>query len=163
MASILEQIKGGEVRHFNAGEVVIEQGKRTNLLFFLVEGTVEVVKDGTQVAKASQPGAVFGELSALLGGNHTATVRTLERCTFHVVQNPREFLEASPTVCLHVCELVARRLDAVNKYLVDVRQQFEGHEHLGMVDNVLETLMHRHPVNRVKAGESKVRQTESSD
>src|SRR3984957_4309972 len=138
MSSILEQIDGGEVRHFNAGEVVIEQGQRTNLLFFLIEGTVEVVKDGTQVAKASQPGAVFGELSALLGGNHTATVRTLEPCAFHVVQNPR-------------------------KYLVDVKQQFEGHEHLGMVDNVLETLMHRHPVNRVKAGESKVRQTESSD
>jgi CRP/FNR family transcriptional regulator, cyclic AMP receptor protein len=163
MSSILEQINGGEVRHFNAGEVVIEQGKRTNLLFFLIEGTVEVVKDGTQVAKASQPGAVFGELSALLGGNHTATVRTLKPCAFHVVQNPREFLEASPTVCLHVCELVARRLDAVNKYLVDVKQQFEGHEHLGMVDNVLETLMHRHPVDRVKAGESKVRQTEPSD
>jgi hypothetical protein len=25
--------------------------------------------------------------------------------------------------CLHICELVARQLDAVNQYLVDVRQQ----------------------------------------
>jgi CRP/FNR family cyclic AMP-dependent transcriptional regulator len=163
MSSILELIEGGEVRHFETAEVVIEQGKRTNLLFFLIEGAVEVVKDGHQVAKASQPGAVFGELSALLGGDHTATVRALEPCSFHVVENPREFLQASPIICLHVCELVARRLDAVNKYLVDVKQQFQGHEHLGMVDNVLETLMHRHPVHRVKAGELKVRQTESPD
>jgi hypothetical protein len=44
-----------------------------------------------------------------------------------------------------------------------VKQQFEGHEHLGMVDNVLETLMHRHPVSRPKPGESQIRQTESSD
>ena len=51
----------------------------------------------------------------------------------------------------------------LNKYLVDVRQQFQGHEHLGMVDGVLETLMHRHPVNRVKPSELKVRQTEPSD
>ncbi len=163
MASILELIQGAELRNFGTGQVVIAQGEKTNLLFFLIEGAVEVVKDGVPVAKSSEPGAVFGELSALLGGNHTATVRALKPSAFHVVQNPREFLEASPIICLHVCELIARRLDSLNKYLVDVKQQFNGHEHLGMVDNVLETLMHRHPVNRIKASESKVRQTESSD
>jgi CRP/FNR family transcriptional regulator, cyclic AMP receptor protein len=160
MASILELIHDSEVRRFETGQVVVEQGKRTNLLFFLIEGAVEVVKDGVPVATASQPGAVFGELSALLGGNHTATVRALKPSSFHIVQNPREFLETSPLICLHVCELVARRLDALNKYLVDVKQQFEGDEHLGMVDNLLETLMHRHPVSRVRPSESKVRQTE---
>ena len=160
MASILELIHDSEVRRFETGQVVVEQGKRTNLLFFLIEGAVEVEKDGVPVAMASQPGAVFGELSALLGGNHTATVRTLKPSSFHIVQNPREFLERSPLICLHVCELVARRLDALNKYLVDVKQQFEGDEHLGMVDNLLETLMHRHPVSRVRPSESKVRQTE---
>ena len=163
MPSILELIHGGDVRHFDAGQVVIEQGERTELLFFLIEGAVEVVKDGVQVATASQPGAVFGEISALLGGNHTATVRALKPCTFHVVQNPRDFLESSPIVCLHVCELVARRLDAVNKYLVDVKQQFQGNEHLGMREDVLETLMHRHRVKRVRPSQSKFRQTELSD
>jgi hypothetical protein len=58
---------------------------------------------------------------------------------------------------------VARRLDAVNKYLVDVKGQFEGHEHLGMIDNVLETLMHRHPGSRVRPSESQIRQTEAQD
>ena len=163
MASILELLHDNEVRRFEAGQVVVQQGEKTNLLFFLIEGAVEVVKDGVPVATASQPGVVFGELSALLGGNHTATVRALKSSSFHVVQNPREFLQASPAICLHVCELVARRLDAVNKYLVDVKQQFEGNEHLGMVDNVLETLMHRHPAGRVKPDESKIRQTELPD
>jgi CRP/FNR family cyclic AMP-dependent transcriptional regulator len=163
MSSILELLQGGELRHFDQGQVVIDQGDKTNLLFFLIEGAVEVVKDGVPVATSSQAGAVFGELSALLGGNHTATVRALKPCAFRVVPNPRQFLETSPIVCLHVCEMVARRLDAVNKYLVDVKQQFEGHEHIGMVDNVLETLMHRYPVQRVKPSESKVRQTEPSE
>ncbi len=163
VASILELIHGGELRRFDAGESVIEQGGKTNLLFFLIEGGVEVVKDGVPVATSSEPGAVFGEMSALLGGNHTATVRALKPSSFQVVQNPREFLEASPIICLHVCELIARRLDALNKYLVDVKQQFEGHEHLGMVDKVLETLMHRHPVHRIKPSESKIRQTDFSD
>jgi CRP/FNR family cyclic AMP-dependent transcriptional regulator len=163
MASILELIHDSEVRRFEAGQVVVEQGERTNLLFFLIDGAVEVVKDGVPVATASQPGAVFGELAALLGGNHTATVRTLRPSSFHVVRNPREFLEASPIICLHVCELVARRLDSLNKYLVDVKQQFAGDEHFGMVDNLLETLMHRYPVQRIKPSESKIRQTEPPD
>jgi CRP/FNR family transcriptional regulator, cyclic AMP receptor protein len=163
MASILELIHGGEVRRYDTGQVVIEQGKRTGLLFFLIDGSVEVVKDDVQIATASQPGAVFGELSALLGGNHTATVRALEPSAFQVVRNPREFLETSPIICLHVCELIARRLDAVNKYLVDVKQQFKEDEHLGMVDDLLETLMHRQPIKRVRPGESKLRQTEPSD
>jgi CRP/FNR family transcriptional regulator, cyclic AMP receptor protein len=163
MPTILEQLKDVEVQHFDPGEVVIEQGKKSGLLFFLVEGAVEVVKDGTQVATAAQPGAVFGELSALLGGDHTATVRALERCTFKAVENPRDFLAISPGICLHVCELVARRLVAVNQYLVDVKQQFQGHDHLGMVDGVLETLMHRHPSGRVRPSESTISQGQGAD
>jgi len=42
---------------------------------------------------------------------------------------------------LHICELVAGQLDAVNQYLVDVRQQFVVDQHFGMVDDVLETLI----------------------
>ena len=163
MPSILELIHSNDVRRFSAGEVIIEQGGRTNLLWFLVEGAVEVVKDGVRVATATQPGAVFGELSALLGGNHTATVRALKPCVFHVVENPRAFLESSPLVCLHICVLVARRLDAVNQYLLDVKQQFVGDQHFGMVDEVLETLMHRHPAKRVRPSESTIRKPELSD
>ena len=44
---------------------------------------------------------------------------------------------------MHVSEVLARRLDALNKYLVDVKQQFEGDDHLSMVDEVLEVLMNR--------------------
>jgi CRP/FNR family cyclic AMP-dependent transcriptional regulator len=163
MASILELIQNPEVRRFEPGQVVIKQGGRTNNLYFLVEGTVEVMKDDVVVATAALPGAAFGEMAALLGGNHTATVRAVTPCSFYVVGNPREFLQASPPVCLHVCELLARRLDALNRYLVDVKHQFEGHDHLGMVDDVLEALLHRQPKDRVRPRESTVRHGELAD
>ena len=57
MPSILELIPCNDVRRFSAGEVIIEQDGRTNLLWFLVEGAVEVVKDGVRVATDTQPGA----------------------------------------------------------------------------------------------------------
>jgi CRP-like cAMP-binding protein len=121
------------------------------------------VKDDVTVASASEPGAIFGDLSALLGIPHTATVRAVRASTFHVVPNPRAFLEQNPSACLHLCELLARRLDAVNKYLVDVKQQFAGHDHLGLVDSVLDTLMHRHPRQRIAPKQSTLRDPEVAD
>src|SRR5882757_5313279 len=150
MGTILELIRDREVRSFESGAIVIQQGEKTNRLYFLIDGEVEVLKDDVRVAVAADPGVVFGEISILLGGAHTATVRAVRNSSFYVVENPVEFLKASPAVCLHVCELLARRLDSLNKYLVDVKQQFESHDHIGMVDEVLEALVHRQPRNRVR-------------
>ena len=160
---MLELLQDREVRRFDAGEVVLQQGETTGRLYFLIEGAVAVVKDDVVVATASQPGVVFGEMAALLGGPHTATVRALRPCAFHIVTDPREFFRHQPGACLFVCELLARRLDSLNRYLVDVKHQFEGHDHLGMVDQVLETLMHRQPRERVRPAESTVRHAEHAD
>ena len=160
MSAILAALHDHPVREFDAGAIVLAQGESTGLLFILIEGAVEVVKEDVTVAKVSDPGAVFGDLSALLGVPHTAAVRAVTPCRFHVVDQPKVFLQESPAVCLHLCELLARRLDSVNKYLVDVKHQFEGHDHLGMVDSVLDTLMHRQPRQRVIPRASTVQVTE---
>src|SRR5476649_1882945 len=156
MTSILELLGEREVRRFDVGQLVIRQGERTDCLYFLIEGAVEVLKGDVPVAVASQPGVVFGEMSVLLGEPHTATVRAVKPCSFYIVENPREFLKSSPAMSLFISELLARRLDSLNKYLVDVKHQFEGHDHIGMVDKVLESLMHRQPRNRVRPKESTI-------
>ncbi|MEJ0090851.1 MAG: cyclic nucleotide-binding domain-containing protein [Limisphaerales bacterium] len=160
MSAILESLKGHEMRRFDAGEFVIRQDGQTDALYFLIEGSVEVLKDDVRVATASQPGLVFGEMAVLLGVPHTASVRAAKPSTFYIVEQPREFLKSSPALCLHVSELLARRLDALNKYLVNVKHQFEGHDHIGMVDEVLEALLHRQPTARTRPKESTVRHGE---
>ena len=163
MSAILAAVRDYPVRTFAAGQSVLMQGKSTGLLFILVSGAVEVIKDDVSVATAAEPGAMFGDLSALLGIPHTAAVRAIRESTFHVVTDPRDFLGRNPPACLHLCELLARRLDAVNKYLVDVKQQFAGNDHLGMVDGVLDTLMHRQPRKRIAPRESTLRGPEVAD
>lgn len=147
--SILNTLITHPIQHFAEGEVVLEQGDCTGLIYVLIRGTVEVVRDNVKVAKVNEPGAIFGDLSALLGVPHTAAVRAVHESSFHIVANPGEFLEQNPSASLHLCKLLARRLDAVNKYLVNVKQQFEGHDHLAMVDEMLDTLMHRQPRERL--------------
>lgn len=145
MAEILELIGGRETRAYAAGEIVMEQDKPAGPLLVLVSGEVEILRDGIRVAKINRIGAVFGEMSVLLGCAHTATVRALQPCQFAVIEEAMQFLASSADASLHVASLLAKRLDALSKYLVDVKRQYEGHDHLGMVDEVLETLMHRQP------------------
>jgi CRP-like cAMP-binding protein len=128
----------------------MSEGASTGLLYFLVEGVVEVTKNGVSVTRTNEPGAVFGDLSALLGVPHTAEVKTLEPSRFRVVEDPIRLLESNPAISLHLCRLLARRLDGVNRYLVDLKQQFEGHDHLGLVDGMIDLLLHRHPRERIR-------------
>lgn len=145
MATILELVANLPTRNFSPGEVIMAQDSPSGPLFVLVEGEVEILREDVRVAKTSLPGAVFGEMSVLLGCAHTATVRALQPCRFAVIEDPRRFMCESAEASFHVATLLANRLDALNKYLVDVKHQYEGHDHLGMVDDVLETLMHRQP------------------
>ncbi len=143
MSRILDLVRDLPVERFETGQIIMEQGTREGPMLVLLEGEVEVLRDQVRVAKAAQPGVVFGEMSVLLNVPHTATVRALRSCSFAIVEHPREFLANSAAASLQIAELLAHRLDALNKYLIDVKRQYEGHDHLGMVDSVLETLMHR--------------------
>lgn len=151
------------VRSFQAGDHVLVEGQNTGHLYFLVEGTVEVVKDGVVVARVNEAGAIFGDLSALMKVPHTAAVRAVIPSSFRVVENSEVFLERNPAVTLHLCRMLARRLDAMNKYLVDVKQQFSGHDHLAMLDSMLDTLMHRQPRERLRPKASSLRDPEVLD
>lgn len=151
------------VKHYDTGAKVIRQGENTGHLYFLIEGAVEVVKDDVVVAKVNEPGAIFGDLSALMGVPHTAAVRAVMPATFHVVDEPADFLQKNPSVTLHLCRMLARRLDSMNKYLVDVKQQFSGHDHLAMLDGMLDTLMHRQPRERQRPKTSTLRDPDVLD
>src|SRR5215469_7520264 len=70
------------VTKYRAGDDVLTAGSNTGKLLFLKSGAVEVTKDGVRIARVSTPGAVFGELAALLDQSHTADVRTIEPSEF---------------------------------------------------------------------------------
>jgi len=151
MNPFLDIIAGHPVLELAAGEFVLKQDDPCAALYVLLEGEVEVLRDEVRVAKIAEAGSVFGEMSLLLGGPCTASVRTLVPSRITTVDEPRAFLASSPPACLHIAELLAHRIDALNRYLVDVKHQYEGHDHIGMVDDVLSTLMHRQPKRRAKS------------
>jgi CRP-like cAMP-binding protein len=95
---------------FQAGETVFLAGSRTGRLLILKKGAVVVSKDGVEIAKVSEPGAVFGELSILL--DHptprmcvpcnlpsftSPTSRFLHKTSSHASTSPRPWPDTSIT------------------------------------------------------------------
>ena len=68
------------------GDVLIEEGAPPSRLLVLVSGSVTVERDGVAFARIDTPGAVFGEMSAVLGKPATATVRAASAVEVRVVE-----------------------------------------------------------------------------
>ncbi len=83
-AALQRSLAALPVAVYGADETVLAEGTKTGRLFILKRGAVSVLARGVEIARVAEPGAVFGELSALLDQPHGADVRTLEPSEFHM-------------------------------------------------------------------------------
>jgi CRP-like cAMP-binding protein len=144
MRTVLSFCDGLPEKLFGSGEVLLVEAGEDKNLYILIEGEVEVLKGETQVNIQSEPGAIFGELSVLLAIPHTATVRAISPSRTYVVEDAEAFLQSNPDFAFQLAKLLAKKLNSITTYLVDLKNQFEDQQdHLGMVDEVLETLLHQ--------------------
>ena len=121
---------------YGAGEIVFAEGTKTGRLLILKSGAVSIVRSGIEIATVSKPGAVFGELSALLDVPHSADIRTLEKSEFHVADAAA--LLQDPTALLYVTMVLARRIDAANQGLLQLKILLEAGEPRGLIDKALD-------------------------
>lgn len=143
MSSALDHCSGLTPVNVTEGTLLIREGERTGSVFVLAEGALEVFRDEVQISVASEPGAVFGEMSILLDQPHTASVRTLTPARLYRIEDAAAFLKANPTLLLPIAALLAQRLQNATNYLVNLKQQFRGYDnHFAMLDEVLESLTH---------------------
>ena len=155
-AAVFEKrLAGLPVVKHPAREVILAAGSKTGRLLFLRSGAVEIIKDGEKIANVSAPGAVFGEQAVLLDQPHTADVRTLEQSEFYVA-DAQAMLAGDPTVALYVAAILARRLDAANRSLIEVKHQLQAGESLSVigktVEKMEEVLSHSGDASLVYAG-----------
>ena len=124
---------------YEAGETVFAEGTKTGRLLILKSGAVSIVKDGTEIATVAEPGAVFGELSALLDQPHGADVRALDPCEFHVA-DAAVLLGQDPATLLYVTMMLARRLDGANAMFIELKNQLAAGEPPGLIDATLDKI-----------------------
>lgn len=140
--------------HVARGAALLEEGIRTDRLYVLKAGALEVVRNGVRVVLITEPGSFVGEISALLGSAPTASVVATQDSTVHVLDQASAAVQGNPELTYAVAQLLARRLVAVTAYLVDIKRQYADSEtHLGLMDQVLANLMAMQPADLAPGSE----------
>lgn len=140
MASLLTLVKSQPPRSLKPGEALVTVGETSGELYVLESGRLTVEREGFAIATISEPGALIGEMSALLGIDHSATVRAETATTVRVVDNAIAFLERTPLVALQVATLACERLNATSALLVELRRQEAGKAEHGLLSRILSSL-----------------------
>ena len=94
------------------GKVLIREGSRGREFFVLLDGEVDVSKDGKRINRLG-PGDFFGEIALVARSPvRTATVTATSpvRALVVTAQNFRRLLDRSPDIKLKVLEALAERL-----------------------------------------------------
>jgi CRP-like cAMP-binding protein len=120
---------------YGAGDTVFAEGTKTGRLLILKSGAVSILKSGRVIAEVAEPGAVLGELSALLDQPHGADVRTLAPSEFYVA-DAASWLQ-DPAALLYVTMVLARRIDAANRGLLELKSQLEAGKPRSLIDRTL--------------------------
>ena len=136
MANLLTLTNAQPTRSLKAGEKLIEAGEAGGELFVLVSGKLAVERDGVEIARIADPGALIGEMSVLLGVDHSATVRALTPVDVRLIEDGIHWLESTPIAALHVATLACQRLDATSAVLVELRKEGEGNREAGFLERL---------------------------
>src|SRR5262245_16303979 len=124
MPDLLELTESLPEIELAAGDVLMEDGTRTGSVWVLVEGSLEIRKNGSLSNTISRPGAAFGEVAVLQGSGHSATVVAVVPTRMRYAQDGRALLLDNPEILLLVAAGLAERLDLITGYLADLRNQY---------------------------------------
>jgi CRP/FNR family transcriptional regulator, cyclic AMP receptor protein len=124
---------------YGAGEIVIAEGTRTGRLLMLRKGAVSILKGSTEIVRVTEPGAIFGELSALLDQPHTAEVRALEASEFYVADAATLLTEDS-VAPLYVAMILARRLNTTNQAFLELKNQLQAGQPPSVIGKTVEKI-----------------------
>ena len=128
---------------FEAGDSVVREGEPGGSIWVLEAGALQVRKAGVVVNHITRPGAIVGEVSALLHCAYGATVVATEHSVLHHAVNGLALLDSHPAIARLVAVGLAERLNYVTTYLADLKAQYADVPGLHMVSAVLRELSER--------------------
>lgn len=142
MEELMAACAGLPLETIPAGGHLLSEGDRGSRLFILIEGEVKVMKGANEIARIAQPGAIFGEISALLGTPYSATVIAETDVRAYQSDDAETFIAGNPAIAMHAARVLAQRLYHATTYLADLKEQFaDKSDHFGLMDRILDELM----------------------
>ena len=105
--------QAGKLISWPDGKVGVAQDSRAAAFFLILEGSVDVTKDGAAVARL-RDGDFFGEVALLTGGTRTASVTARGRTELFALGRPafRALVQNDPDLALAMMKSMADRIAA---------------------------------------------------
>jgi CRP/FNR family transcriptional regulator, cyclic AMP receptor protein len=112
-----------EVR-VNAGDVIVEQGGKSDGFFVLKQGSVGVYVDDVLIDVFMAKNAIVGEMSLILDRPRTATVKARGACTIIKYNKTiKEIIKEEPEVAEMMMFSLAGRLDHANQKILEMTKE----------------------------------------
>jgi CRP-like cAMP-binding protein len=138
----LSTAPGARSEWIEPGKALLTEGQSTDRLYVLIDGGLGLSRGEVYIGSINEPGSIFGEMSLFVDAPHAFTVTAQSAVHVHILDDAHSFFRSNPDVAFLIARLLAYRLNAASGYLVDLKQQFAGHDtHLAMVGDVLESLI----------------------
>ena len=110
-----------DFRHYDTGDVIIEENTEGDEVFTLISGSAKVIVDNTEVGEIN-PDEIFGAIAALTNTNRSASIIATSPCDTIVVKsdNFRELLAARPDTVQKLVTDMARTIVSSNERIIEL-------------------------------------------
>ncbi|MCM8530746.1 MAG: cyclic nucleotide-binding domain-containing protein [Lentisphaeraceae bacterium] len=98
-----------------AGTLLVKEGTVETSTYVLISGTLEVTAGNVEIGKFRRPGDTFGEMSAIMNEEASASVLTETECKVYVIQDLKTFLIKNPELAIDMLKKSYARLKQMNK------------------------------------------------
>ena len=129
------------LRKVDAGMTLFKEGDIDNRLFVLIDGRVEILRDGKLLAEIGVAESFIGEVSALTGRPRSATARTSRQSTLLVVEEIEDLFQHAGNWGIRLARELANRLDRMNDRFSRLHQVLDlTRREGGIAEDVTKTL-----------------------
>ncbi len=136
------------LQEYQVGEIVLPEGELGKGFCILESGTLEVIRDDRVLSEIDMKGAIFGELSEILGMKRDASIRakTVSQVR-HVEESVSDIVAKNPKVAIKLIRTLGRRLYRMNKIATRgdsenaILKKATSSEEASAVDNTIRILV----------------------
>jgi CheY-like chemotaxis protein len=136
------------LQEYQVGEIVLPEGELGKGFCILESGTLEVIRDDRVLSEIDMKGAIFGELSEILGMKRDASIRAKTVAQVrHVEESVSDIVAKNPKVAIKLIRTLGRRLYRMNKIATRgdsenaILKKATSSEEASAVDNTIRILV----------------------
>ncbi len=119
-----------KIRKYAPEELILEEGSFDNWIYFLISGTVRIVKEGKELNVLKRSGDVFGEMGVIDGSAKSASAYAVNETV--CLATDASYIDRltgndKVTFCYILyrifCEILANRLRLTSEELIKVKEE----------------------------------------